>query len=192
MKTINQVQLIELLKGVKGTTFASILYFVDESKSVTDKGEKIVKKLTFTPVTLGSNYSNKVYNVMTKKQGADENFEFEAKKMSGRSLICPTIVQSDRSGVLGIYGIVENHVSKKAKRTKFFYDGKFYSRKELEKLDAKLKKKGEKGILTKGYFTAPSTAGQGQIKEENNFGIITTHLTNIRKIKLNGEVYRVK
>jgi hypothetical protein len=193
MKTINIDQLANLLTETakKGVTFGSVLYYVDESGARTANKAKVCKKLTFTPITLGSDYTRKIEKILKTKQGASEEYEFEAKKMSGRSLLCSTLVQSDRSGVLGIYGIVENHNKNKV-RSKLFYNGKMYDRKELEALHHQLISKGEKGIFMPSYFKPKATKGQGEVKQENEFGIVTTHLKNIRKIKLGKDIYRVR
>lgn len=193
MKTITTAELANLLieASKKGVTFGSILYFVDESGAATVNKEKVAKKLTFTPITLGSDYTRKVEKILKNKQGADENYEFVAKQMSGRDVLYSTLVQTTRTGVLGIYATVENHQKNKI-RSKLFFDGRMYDRKELETLHFERIEQGLKGIFMPSYFTPKATKGQGEIKAENDFGIVTTHLSNIRKIKIGKMLYRVQ
>lgn len=189
VKNITTAQLAQILSEVKGTTYASVLYFVDESKSRQVKGTKLVRKLTFASVTLGSDYAKKVNRIQTNKQGV-EDANFEAQKMSGRTVIHPCIVQSDKTGILGMYGIIENHNLKHVRR-KMFFDGKLWDTKELENAHFADIAKGGKGMFAPAYFNEVVTMGRGSVDKDNNFGIVTPFLTNIRKIKLNKQVYKV-
>lgn len=167
---ISQQQLANILKEMKGTTFATIEYFVDESKSRTINKIKQVQKLVKVNVTLGSNYENKVNKIASVKQ--DMQINFEAQEMIGKSLVGGALIKADKSGDLMLYATIEN----KAKReTTYYHNGIPHTIDQLKTLD----------VLAPAFFAPKSTMGRGVVSVENDFSLISPKLSNIRYIKTN-------
>lgn len=165
---ISQQQLASILENLKGTTFAKIEYFVDESKSRTEKGKKLVQKLVSVNVTLGSNYENKVNKIASVKQGMDANFEAQA--MNGKSFVGGALIKADKTGDLMLYATIE----KNAKReTTYYHNGIPQTVAQLKALD----------VLAPSFFAPKPTMGRGIVKAENDFALISPKLSNIRYIK---------
>ena len=167
---ISQQQLANMLKELKGTTFATIEYFVDESKSRVIAGKKQVQKLVRVNVTLGSNYENKVNKIATVKQDMEVNFESQA--MIGKSFVGGCLIKADKSGDLMLYATIE----KNAKRqTTYFHKGIPHTVEQLKPLD----------VLAPSFFAEKPTMGRGLVEKENDFALISPKLSNIKYIKTN-------
>ena len=181
MATISRTELVEILKRVKGATFASVTYVTDESKSKTVNKKKLIQKEVVTNITLNANYEAKVNRIAEQKQG--QKVEFKASSLIGREYAfknCKTILKSTKNGDLMINAMVENNHKPK---TTYFHEGVEISREEMIKQN-----------LVTPSFTKPktSTSGRGLIKAENDFKIINTKLDKITKLTLNRVTYVIK
>lgn len=172
-KVINTNQLAEILKNITRSTFCNIIYLVDDQRSKTIKGIKQVQKLVqISHVALNHNYTNKVVNL----SGATD---FVAEEMKGKTRICSTLIQSDKTQELMIDGKVLN--SEVAKVLGYFHNGS-----EITEIKAV-----ELELWTDSYYnpTPTKTMGRGLVSEEDNFRIINTYLSRIKQIKLEGQRY---
>jgi hypothetical protein len=174
-QVINANQLAEILKGITKSTFCHIVYMVDDQRSKTIKGIKQVQKLVrITNVALNHNYTNKVINL----SGATD---FVAEQMKGKTRICSTLIQSDKTNELMIDGKVLN--SEVAKVLGYFHNGNPITEIEAVSQD----------LWAGSYYnpTEPKTMGRGLVSEEDNFRIINTYLSRIKQIKLQGQWYDI-
>lgn len=80
MKKITLDELQEILESEKGATFAGLTYFVDESKSKTVKGQKMVQKEVEQVATLRSSYKKKIDRIL-EANGC--SFDWNPKPQSG-------------------------------------------------------------------------------------------------------------
>jgi hypothetical protein len=176
MRKINRKELVEILRNTKGTTFASLTYKVDESKSKTINKKKVLQKEVTVNVTLNSNYENKVNRILETKQG--EHANFVSKEMNGKTLSfpdCKCIVENKKAEKM-LYCAIEHN----AKRLTTYFHNDVVITKE---------KAIEKGLFTPAFFKAKDTSGRGVVKKENDFSLITPKIENIKRITLNKEEY---
>jgi hypothetical protein len=174
-KVINANQLADILKGITKSTFCHIVYMVDDSRSRTIKGQKQIQKLVrIKSVALNHNYTNKVINLTGETT-------FVAEDMKGKTRICSTLIQSDKTAELMIDGKVLN--SQFAEVLGYFHNGNPITEAEAVSLD----------LWAGSYYnpTEPKTMGRGLVSEEDNFRIINTYLSRIKQIKLEGQWYDI-
>jgi hypothetical protein len=174
-EVINVTKLAEILKGITKSTFCHIVYMVDDQRSKTIKGIKQVQKLVkISHVALNHNYTNKVI-----KLSGDTSFV--AEEMKGKTRICSTLIQSDKTNELMIDGKVLN--SEVAKVLGYFHNGNEITEAEAVSQD----------LWANSYYnpTEPKTMGRGLVSEEDNFRIINTYLSRIKQIKLEGQWYDI-
>jgi hypothetical protein len=174
-KVINPTQLADILKNITRSTFCHIVYMVDDKRSITRKGIKQVQKLVrITNVALNHNYTNKVINLSGETT-------FVAEEMKGKTRICSTLIQSDKTQELMIDGKVLN--SEVAKVLGYFHNGNEITEAKAVSLE----------LWTDSYYnpTKPKTMGRGLVSEEDNFRIINTYLSRIKQIKLEGQWYDI-
>lgn len=168
---ITQRQLESLLSQVatKGTTFANITYFVDESKSRQVKGVKQVQKQVSVNVTLNSDYARKVNKIVNTKQGTE--IDFVPQEMKGKVMINSCVLQSLKDAKLMLYACIEHNAKR---NTIYFHNGVERTVSELKELD----------VLAPAFFQTVATKGRGAVSEENDFALISPKLENIKKIKV--------
>lgn len=174
-KVINVTQLADILKGITRSTFCHIVYMVDDSRSRTIKGQKQIQKLVrIKSVALNHNYTNKVINLTGETS-------FVAEEMKGKTRICSTLIQSDKTAELMIDGKVLN--SQFAEVLGYFHNGNPITEAEAISQD----------LWAGSYYnpTEPKTMGRGLVSEEDNFRIINTYLSRIKQIKLEGQWYDI-
>lgn len=78
-KTISRNELVAMLSKNKGVTFAHVVAFTDEHGSRVANKKKVLQKLTFRNVTIGSSYEARVER---RIEG-----EFESQEMSGKAFV---------------------------------------------------------------------------------------------------------
>ena len=170
-KTISQSELRLLLEPVTVSTVISITYIVDDSKSRTVSGKKLLQKEMFVGnLYLNHDYAKKVSNLSGEA--------FEALPMNGKTRISTTLVQSDKSGEMLLDGKILAKESRKL--INYFHNGEIISRNEAERLN---------------YFypaTDKPTSGRGLLTEENDFQMITLGLKNIKSLKIFGTTYKIE
>lgn len=174
-QVINPTQLAEILKGITRSTFCHVIYMVDDQRSKTIKGQKQVQKLVkISHVALNHNYANKVIKL-------SGDTAFVAEEMKGKTRLCSTLIQSDKTQELMIDGKVLN--SEVAKVLGYFHNGNPITEIEAVSQD----------LWAGSYYnpTEPKTMGRGIVSEEDNFRIINTYLSRIKQIKLEGQWYDI-
>lgn len=174
-KVINVTELADILKSITKSTFCHIVYMVDDSRSRTIKGQKQIQKLVrVKSVALNHNYTNKVINLTGETT-------FVAEDMKGKTRICSTLIQSDKTGELMIDGKILNWQT--IEPLGYFHNGNPITEAEAVSLD-----------LWAGSYYNPApvkTMGRGLVSEEDNFHIVNTYLSRIKQIKLEGQWYDI-
>ena len=173
IQKINRNQLVNIIRYIKGTTFASLTYRVDESKSKTVMKKKLLQKEVTVNISLNAIYSKKVNKILETKQ--DEKLDFQAQKMKGKEYSfegCKSIVEN-ANGNRMLYCFIEN----KAKRlTTYFHNDCVITKEKAIKLN----------LFTPAFFKVkPATTGRGLVDIENDFSVITPAISNIKRIKIN-------
>jgi len=176
IETLTQDQFVSYLLNFKGATFAQLTYFVDESKSRTKQGRKLVQKMVTTNVTIGANYEAKVNRILENKQGTEGTFE--AQGMKGKIALSSALLQSEKDGEFMLYATIENHAKRE---TVYYFEGEIKTVSELKLLD----------VLAPAFFAPSDTKGRGAIDKENDFALISPKLKNIISIKMNKIEYRI-
>ena len=178
VKTISQKELIELIRNVKGVTFANITYHTNESKSKTINKQKALQKSVTLNVTLNANYAKKVNRVRENKQG-EENPNFVSQGMKGKKFAfdnCKAIVEAEKTGNKMLYCFKE-HTAKSD--IVFYKDGEKIDRDEAIAQE----------LFTPSYFKPVETVGRGSIDKENDFAVFTVGLDKIKRITIKGNEY---
>ena len=179
MKNVNKVSATELanvLRPITKSTTISITYLVDDSRSKTKNKQKQVQKLvTINNVYLNHNYAKKVQNL------TGEDFVAKSLEDYGKFRVSTTLIGSLKTGEMMLDGKVLN--SESISEIKYFHNGIEITEEEGEKMD----------LWTPAYYKpkTKTTMGRGTVSEEDDFNIINTYLTRIKKMKLQGEVYEV-
>lgn len=178
-KTINRSELKNILSKIRGVTFAHVVAFTDEYGSRQVKGKRMLQKLTFRNVTIGSDYTNRV-NRRLEKQGEEADFVSEA--MSGKSFVEGSKVLAYANKDNNKFYLVCDQERTAKTRTIYFNEGKKISKEEAI----------EKNMFAPSFFAEKKTAGRGLVDEENNFFRMTIGLDNIIAIKLNKVEYIIE
>lgn len=180
VKTISTNELIELIREVKGVTFANITYHTDESKSKTKGGKKLLQKATTVNVTLNADYEKKVNRVRENKQGED-NPDFVSQGMKGKKFAfdnCKSIVEAEKTGKKMLYCFKEHNAKSD---TVYYHEGNAIS---IE--DAKAQ-----NLFAPSFFAEKKTVGRGTVETENDFAVFTVGIDKIKRITIKGNEYIV-
>lgn len=179
MMKITRTSLVELIKAVKGVTFASITYKTDESKSRTIAGKKVLQKEVTLNVTLNANYTAKVNRIIENKQ--DGTPDFESEKMKGKKFSfenCRSIVENDKGDKM-LYCFKE-HTAKS--QTTYFFEGCVIP----------FEKAKEKDLFAPSFFAEKKTAGRGEVEAENDFSVFTVGFDKLKRITIKGQEYFIE
>ena len=172
-KTINGAELLTILSKNKGVTFAHVVAFTDEHGSRTAGGRKVLQKLTFRNITIGSSYESRVER---RIEG-----EFESQEMTGKAFVegtnCVAYATKNESKK---YLVCDQELKAKV-HTQFFHNGQ-----PIKKADAIAQ-----DLFAPSYFAPKQTAGRGQVSEDKNFFRLTIGLDNIIAITLRGQKFRI-
>lgn len=172
-KVISRVDLLAMLSKNKGVTFAHVVAFTDEHGSRTAGGRKVLQKLTFRNVTIGSSYESRVER---RIEG-----EFESQEMKGKAFVEGTnCVAYATQNEAKKYLVCDQELKAKV-HTQFFHNGQ-----PIKKADAIAQ-----NLFAPSYFTEKKTAGRGLVSEDKNFFRLTIGLDNIIAITLRGQKYRI-
>ena len=172
-KTISVVELEQLMMKHKGATFGHLVAFTDESGSRTVKGSKVLQKLTFRNITIGSDYEARV----ERRTGE----EFESQAMIGKEFVegsnCLARATKNPSKK---YLVCDQELKTKV-HTHFFHNSQ-----PIKKEDAI-----SQDLFAPSYFTPKTTAGRGQVSEDKNFFRLTVTLENVIALTYKGQKYRI-
>jgi len=172
-KTISRNELTAILSKNKGVTFAHVVAFTDEHGSRTASCRKMLQKLTFRNITIGSSYEARVER---RIEG-----EFESQEINGKAFVegtnCIAYATKNPSKQ---YLVCDQELKAKV-HTQFFHNGQ-----PIKKADAIAQ-----NLFAPSYFAPKSTAGRGQVAEDKNFFRLTIGLDNVIAITLRGQKYRI-
>jgi len=172
MKAVTTEEFVNIVKDITRSTFIGLCYVVDESKSRTVKGKKLLQKQVCLNATLNHDYTKKVIKLTG-------DTSFVADPMKGKTKISNTIIQSDKTGDMMLYATV----LKNAKReTTYFHEGN-----EISRQDAI-----ENNLFAPSYFVKPDTKGRGTVSEEDDFGLISPYIKRLVWAKIEGVEYVIK
>lgn len=172
-KTISRNELRTMLAKHTSVTFAHVVAFTDEHGSRTAGGRKVLQKLTFRNITIGSSYEARVER---RIEG-----EFESQEMSGKAFVegtnCLAYATRNESKE---YLVCDQELKAKV-HTQFFHNGQ-----PIKKADAIAQ-----NLFAPSYFTPKQTAGRGLVSEDKNFFRLTIGLDNVIAITYKGQKYRI-
>ena len=180
MFKISRTKLIEIIKGIKGVTFANVTYFTDESKSKTVNKVKLLQKEVTLNVTLNANYENKVNRIKENKQGESGNFESQG--MKGKRFMfenCRTLVETEKDHKILLYCMREHNAKS---RVVYFHNG----------ITITKDKAIEKDLFAPSFFKPKPTAGRGEVNQENDFSVFTVGIDKIKRITIGGNEYLIE
>ena len=96
--------------SASGVAFSNLTYLVDESKSKTVKGKKMLQKLVETNATIGSDYGKKVGRILDK-EGKEIEFTPQPRKGLRRIDDSPVCTDTATESKFYLDFIVENHTN---------------------------------------------------------------------------------
>lgn len=166
--------------SASGVAFSSITYLVDEAKSKTVNGKKLLQKMVVTNATIGSDYAKKVNRICTDKQG--ETIDFVAQPMRGKDYVqegSPVCYDTKTNTKNYLVFIVENHTKP---QSQLLLDGKEVSRDEVW---------NDTYITPAGLKPSDKTSGRGAVNEENDFYFRTLDFNNLISFNMNGNMYLI-
>lgn len=162
-----------LIKPFTASSFISMTYFVDDSRSRTVNGQKQVQKLVrVKTASINHNYENKVKNLT----GCED---FKAEEMKGKERVSTTLIRSLKTGELMLDAKILK--TEAVEPLGYYHNGKEITEAEAIALD----------LWAPAYYNpAPKkTAGRGLVDEADDFRMITPYLSRILMIKFNGTEY---
>jgi hypothetical protein len=172
-KTISRNELRTMLTKHTGVTFAHVVAFTDEHGSRTAGGRKVLQKLTFRNITIGSSYEARVER---RIEG-----EFESQEMNGKAFVegtnCLAYATKNESK---LYLVCDQELKAKV-HTHYYHNGQ-----PIKKADAIAN-----NLFAPSYFAPKQTAGRGQVSEDKNFFRLTIGLENVIAITYKGTKYRI-
>jgi len=165
--------------SASGVAFSNIAYLVDESRSKTVKGEKVLQKMVETNATIGSDYTKKVNKILDKE---GKEIDFVAQPMKGKEYVNegnPVCTDTKTQTKKYLVFIVEGHSKP---QTQLILDGKLVDRKDVWNED----------YITPAGLKPNAVAGRGTINEENNFFFRTLNFDNLISFNMNGNMYLIE
>lgn len=165
--------------SASGVAFSSITYLVDESKSKTVKGKKMLQKMVETNATIGSDYAKKVNKILDKE---GKEIVFEAQPMRGKDYVSqgnPVCMDTKTEEKRYLVFIVEGHSKPKSQ---LILDGKTVDRADV----------WNDTYITPAGLKPNAVAGRGTINEENNFFFRTLDFNNLISFNMNGNMYLIE
>ena len=176
MNIITIQELTDKISNITRSTVVSLTYVVDDSRSKTIVGKKqIQKKVKISHLYLNHDYQNKVRKLT-------DDSSFQAFEMKGKTRICGTLVQSDKTQELLLDGKILKSCNVEVQE--LYYQGQVISEKEAENLN----------LWVPAYYkeSEVSTSGRGLVSEEDDFKMITLGLNKILNIKISGVLYTIE
>jgi len=165
--------------SASGVAFSNIAYLVDESKSKTVKGKKVLQKMVETNATIGSDYAKKVNKILDRE---GKEIVFEAQPMRGKDYVSegnPVCMDTKTQEKRYLVFIVEGHSKP---QTQLILDGKLVDRKDV----------WNDTYITPAGLKPNAVAGRGTINEENNFFFRTLDFNNLISFNMNGNMYLIE
>jgi len=166
--------------SASGVAFSNVTYLVDESKSKTVKGKKMLQKIVTTNATIGSDYAKKVNKICKDKQGME--IDFVSQPMRGKDYVVagsPVAMDTKTEEKRYLVMIVENHTKP---QSQLLLDGKEVERSEVW---------NDKYITPAGLKPSNNTSGRGAVDKENDFYFRTLDFNNLISFNMNGNMYLI-
>lgn len=176
MKAITIDEFVKMVRLWKGTKGFEITYFVDEGKSKTVNGKKLIQKLVTVVGIAGVNYQKRV-NTLLKKLGLIADFVAYANNGVEQAFEDSAILLKNKKGELMFRCHINSNVKPK---TTYFYKGLEISLEEAVKAD----------LFTPSFFQKKSV-GRGAVVGEKAFKVMQPFLKNIIRMRVNGETYEL-
>jgi hypothetical protein len=164
--------------SASGVAFSNLTYIVDESKSKTKQGKKLLQKKVDTNATIGSDYGKKVGRILDK-EGKEIEFTPQARNGMRRIGNSPVCVDTATESKFYLDFIVERHTNP---QVQLILNGKAVERKEVW---------NEEYITPAGLNPKPQVAGRGLINEEHNFHFRSLNFNNLISFNMNGKCYLI-
>jgi hypothetical protein len=183
--TITKGQAVSMFSNYKkevsasGVAFSNITYLVDESKSKTVGGKKMLQKMVETNATIGSDYAKKVNRIAKDKQGME--IDFVAQPMKGKEYVSkgnPVCMDTKTEQKRYLVFIVEQNANPKSQ---LILNGKEVKREDV----------WNETYITPAGLKPSATAGRGIVNEENNFFFRTLDFDNLISFNMNGNKYLI-
>ena len=176
MITLTIQELADKLANITKSTVVSLTYIVDDTRSKTKLGKKLIqKKVKISHLYLNHDYQNKVRNLTGDSS-------FESLDLKGKTRVCSTLIKSDKTGDLLLDGKILKSCN--VELLELYHQGKLITIEESETMD----------LWAPAYYkeNVVSTSGRGLVSEENDFRMITLGLAKIETIKISGVVYTIE
>lgn len=187
MKNIIRISTVEAINmfsnykkqiSASGVSFSNMTYLVDESKSKTVQGKKMLQKLVTTNATIGSDYAKKVNRILDKE---GKEIVFESQPMRGKEYVSlgnPVCTDTKTQTKKYLVFIVENHTKP---QSQLILNGKEVKREDV----------WNENFITPAGLKPNAVAGRGTINEENNFFFRTLDFNNLISFNMNGNMYLI-
>jgi len=166
--------------SASGVAFSNVTYLVDESKSKTVKGSKMLQKMVTTNATIGSDYAKKVNKICKDKQG--EAIDFVAQPMRGKDYVqegSPVCYDTKTNTKKYLVLIIENHTKP---QSQLLLNGLEVKREDVW---------NDTYITPAGLKPSNYTSGRGAVDKENDFCFRTLDFNNLISYNMNGNMYLI-
>lgn len=182
---ITKLQAINMFENYKkeisasGVAFSNVTYLVDESKSKTVGGKKLLQKMVETNATIGSDYAKKVNKILDKE---GKEIIFESQPMRGKDYVSqgnPVCKDTKTGEKRYLVFIVEGHTTPK---NQLILNGQLVERSNV----------WNEQYITPAGLKPNAVAGRGTINEENNFFFRTLDFNNLISFNMNGKFYLIE
>ena len=175
LPTITRTELVNQLKPITKSTTIAIEYITDVSTSKTIKGVKQVQKhVRINNLYLNHDYTKKVINLTG-------DTSFTSYELKGKTRICGTLIQSDKTNEILLDGKILN--SESVHLINYFHNNEIITEAEAT----------AKELCAPSHFkvTENTTSGRGLVDIEDDFKMITLGINKIIYIKFLGNEYKV-
>jgi len=176
VQVISQQELIDMLQLITRSTVVSLTYVVDDTRSKTTHGKAAVqKKVHISHLYLNHDYEQKVQNLTG-------DITFQAQGLKGKTRVCGTLLQSDKTLEYLIDGKVL--YTQASTLLAYYHDGVEITEEDAINLD----------LWRPSYYNPTSlpTAGRGLVSEDKDFFIVNTAISKICELKYGGILYKIQ
>jgi hypothetical protein len=163
-----------------GVNFGNLTYMVDEAKSKTVNGKKLIQKLVNLTATIGSDYQAKVGRILDKE---GKEIDFVSQPMRGKEYVesgKPVATDTKTKAKFYLVFIAENHSKP---QVQYYKNGVAVEKAEIW---------NEENITPAGLNPKVQVAGRGMIEEENNFHFRTLDFSNLRSFVMNKTLFTIE
>lgn len=194
---ITLAQFIEMMQSQKGATFSGLTYHVDESKSRTKNGAKMLQKTVELGATLNSVYKAKIDRILTENNLV---FDWKPNKMTGRHYDANDknrcIVYKDSApNIKYLCFVAETHAKP---HTQLFRNGQPVERKDVWNADYVTssglrqndKKAAQNSLFNHALKSAAAAEKDGDLAKANDLKAKANELANCKDLQKLGFMFR--